>query len=217
MSEHIVITGGTGGLGSAIRQTFETSGQARITSLGSKDLPHADKKRIDAFFAQCQCDLLVCCAGIIRDCPLAKMTAEDWDEVLNVNFRFASYCAVRALRGMQKVKHGHIIFITSYAARHPAVGQAAYAAAKASLEGLTRQLATQGGPHNIRVNAVAPGFLETNMTAAVSPQRKSKIRDLHRLGRFNTPEVAAQFIHHLHYRMPYTSGQVFSIDSRPSG
>lgn len=214
VSEHVVITGGTGGLGTHIAQVFEKCERTQVTSLGSADLHHGDTEGIEAFFEENPADLLICCAGIIRDKPLAQMAEGQWDEVIAVNFTFARTCATRAFRYMKKAQKGHIVFITSYAANRPAIGQAAYAAAKASLVGLTTDLALSGGPHGIRVNAVAPGFLETNMTAAVSDHRKKIIRDLHLLNHFNTPEIAANFIHHLHYEMPYTTGQVFSLDSR---
>jgi 3-oxoacyl-[acyl-carrier protein] reductase len=97
---------------------------------------------------------------------------------------------------------------------HPSIGQAAYSAAKAALLGLTESLADENGRHNIRVNCILPGFIETKMTQAVSENRKIEILNDHALGRFNTAWEVAKFIHHLHEHLPNTSGQIFQLDSR---
>ena len=212
--KRIVITGGTGGLGSAIALKFRETGWD-VISLGSKDLDLTDADAVKAFFTKARCDLLVCAAGIIRDQPLAKMTESEWDEVFGVNFSAARRCAEAALPEMEKRGIGHVIFISSYAALHPAVGQAAYGAAKAALLGLTKEFAEEYGGSGVRVNAVLPGFLETPMTLAVSKERKESIRNLHFLKRFNTVEMAAEFIWFLEEKMAAASGQAFPLDSRP--
>ena len=112
--------------------------------------------------------------------------------------------------------NGHIVFISSYSALHPPLGQLAYATAKAALLGLTQSLARENGHHGIRVNAVLPGFLETRMTELVSEKRKIEILANHTLGRFNTPVEVAKFIRYLHQDLCHTSGQVFQLDSRIS-
>jgi 3-oxoacyl-[acyl-carrier protein] reductase len=109
---------------------------------------------------------------------------------------------------------GHIIFISSFSALHPPLGQVAYAAAKAALLGYVADLAGRHGRSNIRVNAVLPGFLETRMTETVSARRRSEILAAHALERFNTCREAAGFIRFLHHDLPHTSGQVFQLDSR---
>ncbi len=209
----VVITGGTGGLGTAIAGEF-LSGGWEVVALGSGDLDLLDGEAVVRFFAAKPCDLLVCCAGIIRDAPLARMEEEAWDEVMAVNFEAAARCAQTVVPGMRARGSGHVIFISSYAARRPAVGQAAYAAAKAALHGLTRDLAARYGKDGLRFNVVLPGFLKTRMTSAVSAKRREEIRAMHHLGAFNTPAAAAAFIRFLEEKMPYTSGQVFCLDSR---
>ena len=159
-------------------------------------------------------DLLVCAAGTIRDLPLARMEESSWDEVFAVNFKGSAACAAAVLPGMIARGRGHIVFISSYSALHPQVGQAAYATAKAALLGLTASLALENGHHGIRVNAILPGFMETNMTSTVSSRRKAEILGDHSLGRFNTPNAVAHFIRYLHEHLPETSGQVFQLDSR---
>lgn len=211
--KRVVITGGTGGLGTAIAGEFAENGW-EVLALGSKDLDLAEDGAVGRFFDETPCDLLVCCAGIIRDAPLSRMEEEGWDEVMAVNYGAAARCAMAAVRGMRVRGCGHVVFVSSYAARRPAVGQAAYAAAKAGLHGLARDLAERYGKDSLRFNVVLPGFLETPMTKAVSERRKAVIREGHCLGGFNTPEAAAGFVRFLEEKLPFTSGQVFSLDSR---
>lgn len=209
----MIITGGTGGLGKAIALEFAGNGW-EVIALGSKDLDLADSVAVLRFFEEQPCDLLVCCAGIIRDALIVRMGEETWDEVLTVNYEAAARCAKAAVRGMAVRGRGHVVFLSSFAAVHPAVGQAAYAAAKAALHGLVRDLAEQHGPKGLRFNVVLPGFLETRMTEGVSPSKKAMIRETHCLRNFNTKEAAAGFVRFLEENLPFTSGQVFSLDSR---
>jgi 3-oxoacyl-[acyl-carrier protein] reductase len=211
--KRVVITGGTGGLGTAIAGEFAASGW-EVIALGSKDLDLADAGEVSRFFEMNPCELLVCCAGIIRDVPLSRMEEGQWDDVMAVNFGAAAGCAAAAVPGMLARGRGHVVFVSSYAARHPAVGQAAYAAAKAALHGLARDLAERHGVSGLRFNVVLPGFLETRMTEAVSGKRKEVIRGTHVLGEFNTTAAAAGFVRYLEEKLPFTSGQVFSLDSR---
>lgn len=211
--KHIAITGGTGGLGTTVSRKFLAAGW-EVTALGSADLNLLDQAATSSYFSGKKIDTLVCCAGLIRDKPLSRMEETEWDEVFSVNFTAALNCANAVLPHMLENGRGHMIFISSYAAIHPAVGQAAYAAAKSALHGLTVHLASLHGPSGIRVNAILPGFLETPMTAAVSEKRKETVRHNHFLRRFNQPEQAADFIHFLETSLPHTSGQTFQLDSR---
>jgi 3-oxoacyl-[acyl-carrier protein] reductase len=211
--KHVVITGGTGGLGTAIAREFAGNGW-EILALGSKDLDLSDVAAVKDFFENQACDLLVCCAGMIRDAPLSRMNALEWEEVIDVNFKAAARCAAAAVLEMVKRGSGHVLFISSYAAFRPAVGQAAYASSKAALHGLAQDLTECFGRDGLRFNVVLPGFLETPMTKTVSEKRKQAILAAHRLGKFNTPEAVAGFVRFLEESLPYTSGQVFSLDSR---
>lgn len=209
-----IITGGTGGLGSAIAEKFRAGGW-EVVCLGREDLDLSNAAAVKSFFAGTACDLLVCAAGIIRDQPVSRMEESEWDDVFQLNFSSAARCAGAVLPGMAGRGCGHVVFISSYAAVHPAVGQAAYATAKAALLGLTKDLAAQYGKNRVRVNALLPGFLETRMTEAVSDKRKEIVKKLHMLGVFNTVAAAADFLWFLQNKMPHTSGQSFSLDSRP--
>jgi 3-oxoacyl-[acyl-carrier protein] reductase len=211
--QHAVITGGTGSLGRAIAQALDADGFI-VAAPGSRELDVRDISAVRAYFLDRSVDLLVCSAGITRDAPLAKLTEQSWDETWNINYEGSLLCANAALSSMVARGSGHIIFISSFSAHHPPIGQTAYASAKAALLGLVSDLAVRHGTSNIRVNAILPGFLETAMTASVTGKRRVEILDHHTLGRLNTCENAAKFIRFLHREMPHTSGQIFQLDSR---
>lgn len=200
-------------MGSALIQAF-TSPDWTIFAPDRKSL---DVSKPDSFRYLPQlgsADLLVCAAGMIRDRPLLRMDESAWDEVITTNYDGAAAVAKAVLPGMIARGRGHIIFISSFSAIHPPLGQVAYATAKAALLDLTASLAAKNGRHGVRVNAILPGFLETAMTRTVSDVRKSEILDDHVLGRFNRPETVARFIRYLHEHLPETSGQAFQLDSR---
>ena len=209
----VVITGGEGGLGRALHAAFENAGHA-VLAPGHRELDVTDPEAVRAFFRLHQPELLVCNAGITRDAPLARLDEVSWDEVLAVSLRGAARCAAAASRPMLRARHGHIVFISSYSALHPPVGQVAYASAKAGLIGLSKSLARELGPAGIRVNAILPGFLDTPMTESLSEDRREQVRRDHALGRFNTPDAVAAFLAYLHDNLPHTSGQIFQLDSR---
>ena len=202
-------------MGKPLATVFVEAGWNVLTP-GHYELDVTDSAAIRSYFESRQLDLIVCAAGITRDVSLLRMRENEWDEVFAVNLQGASDCVAAVLPEMIRQGHGHIVFISSYSALHPPVGQAAYAASKAALLGLTSDLATKYGSSNIRFNAILPGFMETQMTQTVSTTRKSKILADHSLGRFNTPATVAEFIRHLHEYLPHTSGQVFQLDSRVS-
>jgi 3-oxoacyl-[acyl-carrier protein] reductase len=213
LTQQAVITGGNGSLGRAIAEAMQ-SPDWDIAAPGRQELDVSNIALVRQYFQHRPVDLLVCTAGIIRDAPLAKLTDTHWNEIWDVNFNGAASCANAVLPGMLARKTGHIIFISSYSALHPPVGQSAYAAAKAALLGLVVDLAARYGPSNIRINAVLPGFLATRMTASVTEHRRQQILAAHTLGRFNTCHEVADFIRFLHQNLPHTSGQVFQLDSR---
>ncbi len=214
--KHLVITGGRGGLGKAVADAFSGPDWA-VAPLGRTELDVCDEAAVSAFFASQPVDLLVCAAGWVRDAPLLGQSEKDRDRILAVNFKGAAECAKAVLPDMLRRKRGHIIFISSHSALHPPNGQTAYAAAKAGLLGLAASLASQYGGDGIRINTVVPGLMETPMTSGISFDRREAIRHEHVLRRFNTPEAVASFIRHLEECLPHTSGQIFQLDSRPSG
>ena len=210
---HAVITGGSGGLGSAIATELRAAGW-RVDAPGSGELDVRNEGGVRHYFSTRQPELVVCAAGVTRDSPLARLSETDWDHTWSVNFHGARVCAEAAIPGMVARGGGQVLFISSFSAQSPPVGQAAYAAAKAALIGLTRDLARAHGASNVRVNVLLPGFLETRMTSVVTASRRNEVLAAHALGRFNTCERVAAFVRFLHEQLPHTSGQVFQLDSR---
>lgn len=212
--KRIVITGGRGHIAQKIASVFSDAGW-HVSAPGRDALDVSDPVAITRYFQSQQPDLLVCCAGIVSDGPLLRLSEEVWDQTVRVNFDGAARAALAALPAMVSRKEGHIVFLSSNSALKPPKGQAAYATAKAGLLGLTSSLAKEYGCFNIRVNAILPGFIETALTSEVTLQRKGALLAEHALNRFNTPEAVAAFIYFLHEHLPHTSGQVFRLDSRP--
>jgi 3-oxoacyl-[acyl-carrier protein] reductase len=158
-------------------------------------------------------DVLVNNAGITRDGLAVRMPEQDWDDVLSTNLT-GPFHGIRAVsRTMMRQRSGHIISLASLSGMQGRAGQANYSAAKAGLVGLTRATAKELGGFNIKVNAVLPGFLETEMGNSVSRSVLDRIIGENALGRSSTREEAAEFIYHLSL-MHHVSGQVFNLDSR---
>jgi 3-oxoacyl-[acyl-carrier protein] reductase len=156
---------------------------------------------------------LVNCAGVTADNLLTRISEEEWDRVLDVNLKGAFFCSQAVLRPMMSRREGHIINISSFAARNGTRGQANYAAAKAGLIGLTESLAKEVGPRNIRVNSILPGALPTPMTAKLAGPRVNELASANALGRLNTVSEVARFAGFL-AATQNISGQSFQLDSR---
>ena len=209
-----VVTGAKGGLGQAITTSLRGA-EMEVLAPGKEQLDVTSSDCVKVFFESIEdTDLLVCNAGMTIDKTIARMSEQDWSRVLDVNLKGAFLCAREVSRGMAKRRSGHILFISSFSALHPSVGQANYSAAKSALLGMMKSMAQELGRRNVRVNAVIPGFMETKMTASLDDKIKGAIRDRHVLGRYNTPEAVAGFVTYLHQHLPHTSGQVFNLDSR---
>jgi NAD(P)-dependent dehydrogenase (short-subunit alcohol dehydrogenase family) len=208
---HILISGGEGDLARALRSEWERD---HVLAPGRDLMNVCDEAQVGAYFAKLErLDVLVANAGVIRDGAVTGLTDDDFSAAVEVNLRGAFLCARAALKLMMKQRSGHIILVGSRAARCGTRGQSVYAAAKAGLFGLAQSIAREYGLRNIRCNVVLPGFLETRMTAGLSPERREEVRTEHALGRFNTTENAARFIAFL-ARLDHVSGQTFTLDSR---
>ena len=209
-----VVTGAKGSLGQAITTSLRGA-EMEVLAPGKEELDVTSSDCVKVFFESIEdTDLLVCNAGMTIDKTIARMSEQDWSRVLDVNLKGAFLCAREVSRGMAKRRSGHILFISSFSALHPPVGQANYSAAKSALLGMMKSMAQELGRRNVRVNAVIPGFMETKMTVSLDDKIKGAIRDRHVLGRYNTPEAVAGFVTYLHQHLPHTSGQVFNLDSR---
>jgi 3-oxoacyl-[acyl-carrier protein] reductase len=158
-------------------------------------------------------DILVNNAGVTRDNVVMRLKDDDWDTVLDANLR-GPFAAIRAVsRGMMKRRWGRIINITSVVGLIGNKGQANYAASKAGLIGLTKSVAQELASRNILVNAVAPGFIETEMTDAMTPEAKSSLTGLiplERLGKTSDVAAAVAFLASEH--AAYITGQVIVVD-----
>ena len=158
-------------------------------------------------------DILVNNAGITRDGLLLVMGENDWDAVLAVNLKGAFLMSKAVLRGMIKRRQGSIVSISSVVGRRGNAGQANYSAAKAGLIGLTKSLAREVASRNVRVNAVAPGYIETEMTAALPEAARTALISQIPLGRIGTPETVAEAVAFLAGdTASFITGAVLAVD-----
>jgi 3-oxoacyl-[acyl-carrier protein] reductase len=233
--KNALVTGSTRGIGRAIADGLSESG-ARIAVVG-RDLGRAeeaasaigngakgfaadvsDTAAVTTLVADVEqafgsIDILVNNAGITRDNLVMRLKDDDWDAVQNANLRGA-FAAIRAAsRGMMKKRAGRIINIASIVGLIGNKGQANYAASKAGLIALTKSVAKELGSRNILVNAVAPGFIETEMTAAMTPEARAALGQQIALERLGSVEDVAAMVAFLASDLAsYITGQVFVVD-----
>ncbi len=234
-SRSAVITGSTRGIGRAIAARLAGCG-ARVAVVG-RDAARAeavaaelggeargfacevgDSASVTALVGNVEqafggIDILVNNAGLARDNILVRLKDEDWDAVLDANLRGAFVAIRAAARGMMKRRWGRIINITSVVGLIGNKGQANYAASKAGLIGLTKSVAKELASRNILANAIAPGFIETDMTAALGEQARTVLVGQIPLERLGTPDDIASMAAFLaSEHAGYITGQVFTVD-----
>lgn len=210
-----LITGGEGDLAAALIAELISKGY-HVLCPSRKELDVASAVSVNQYFSQIErLDFLINNAGVKCDSLLVKMSEQEWQQVMQVNLKGAFLVSQAAVRLMPLNQDcgGHILNVGSNSALTGPIGQANYAAAKAGLIGLTKSLARELGPQNIRVNCALPGWLETKFTASVSAQATANALSEHVLGRFNTVEEAARAMVFLD-SLANLSGQVFHLDSR---
>lgn len=233
-----LVTGASQGIGHAIALRLASAGAnvaiaarnqekldalvQQITAAGGKasafGLDVAEEEQIKSVFKNViaelgKIDILVNNAGITRDQLVMRMKRADWDAVLNTNLTSAYLCTQQAISSMLKQRWGRIINVTSIFGQIGQAGQANYASSKAGLIGLTKAIAREVGSRNITCNAVAPGFIETNMTSALGDEFKQHALKNIPLGRIGTPEDVAHAVAFLASdEASYITGHVLDIN-----
>jgi 3-oxoacyl-[acyl-carrier protein] reductase len=158
-------------------------------------------------------DILVNNAGITRDNLMMRMSQEEWDAVMDTNLRSAYFCTRAVLRPMLRNRWGRIICLSSVVGLTGNTGQANYAAAKAGLIGFTKSIAREVGARNITANAIAPGFIETDITAGLPEELKASILKTIPVERYGQPEDVASAVLFLASDLAaYVTGQVLNVD-----
>ena len=227
MSRSVLVTGGNRGIGLAIARAFAAQGdKVAVTHRGGSapdgllgvrcDVTHADE--VEAAFAAIEqehgpVEVLVANAGITRDTLLLRMSEDDWQDVLRTNLTGAYRVARLAAKGMLRMRRGRMIFISSVVGLSGSAGQVNYAASKAGLVGLARSIARELGSRQITANVVAPGFVETDMTAALPEERRDELLGQIPLGRYaDAAEVAAVVTWLAGESASYITGAVIPVD-----
>jgi len=233
----VIVTGSTRGIGQAIAramldegaivvisgrsqekvneavQTLSEFGQVKGIAADIAKSTDAQKLIDETIEAYGQIDILVNNAGITRDNLLMRMKEDEWDDVINTNLKGVYNCIRAAVKPMMKKRDGSIINITSVVGQTGNAGQVNYAASKAGIIGLTKSVAKELASRNIRVNAIAPGFIETEMTEVLAETVKEELKKSIPLGRLGQgQDIAAMAVFLGSDKATYITGQTFNVD-----
>ena len=225
---NVLVTGGNRGIGLAIARAFEAAGDRVVITYRSGEPPEGltgvkaevtDTASVDRAFTEAEeifggpVDVLVANAGITRDTLLMRMSDEDFDAVIDTNLAGAFRCARRAVTGMIRKRRGRIVLISSVVGLYGSPGQTNYAASKSGLVGLARSISRELGGRGITANVVAPGFIDTEMTAVLPDDQKKAYLASIPAGRFATPEEVAAVVRFVASDdAGYITGAVIPVD-----
>jgi 3-oxoacyl-(acyl-carrier-protein) reductase len=227
MPRSVLVTGGNRGIGLAVARAFVALGDSVAVTHRGSGAPEGmlavkcdvtDPEQIDAMYDAVEAehgpvDVLVANAGITRDTLLLRMSDDDWQAVIDTNLTSAFRLAKRAAKGMLRKRRGRIILVSSVAGLTGSAGQVNYAASKAGLVGFARSLARELGSRSITTNVVAPGFVDTDMTAELPEERRAELLGQIPLGRYATPEEVAGVVTWLASdAAAYVTGAVIPVD-----
>ncbi len=227
MSRSVLVTGGNRGIGKAIAEAFVAAGDKVAITYRSGEPPEGvlgvkcdvtDPEAVDAAFAEVEAahgpvEILVANAGITKDTLVLRMSEDDWSSVIDTNLSGSFRVAKRAAKGMLRLRRGRIIFISSVVGLLGSAGQVNYAASKSGLVGMARSLARELGSRSITANVVAPGFVETEMTAVLPEDKKAEYRAQIPLQRYATTDEIASVVEWLASDgAAYVTGAVIPVD-----
>ncbi|NMO92762.1 beta-ketoacyl-ACP reductase [Actinomycetospora sp. TBRC 11914] len=227
MSRVVLVTGGNRGIGLAVARELATAGHTVVVTHRSGEPPEGlpgvhcdvtDSASVDAAFSQVESEhgpveVVVANAGITQDGLLMRMPEDAFTGVLDANLTGAFRVTQRATRGMMKARFGRLIYISSVVGLMGAPGQVNYAASKAGLVGLARSVARELGGRGVTANVVAPGYVDTDMTADLSDKRREEILAAVPVGRTAKPEEIAKAVAFLASDdAAYITGAVLPVD-----
>lgn len=226
-SRSVLVTGGNRGIGRAIATAFIAQGDRVAVTTRSGGAPEGaldvrcdvtDPEAVEAAFrtieeAHGPVEVLVANAGVTDDTLILRMSEESWSTVIDTNLTGSFRLAKRAAKGMLRMRRGRIIFISSVVGLLGSAGQVNYAASKAGLVGMARSLSRELGSRSITTNVVAPGFIDTDMTAVLSDEQKQGIQSQVPLGRYGDPaEIASAVTWLASDGAGYVTGAVIPVD-----
>ncbi|MGW6196593.1 3-oxoacyl-[acyl-carrier-protein] reductase [Kribbella sp. NPDC055110] len=227
MGRSVLVTGGSRGIGLAIATAFKEAGDQVAVTYNTSPPPEGflgvqcditDQAQVDAAFDTIAeqhgpVEVLVANAGITRDTLLLRMSDDDWDAVIETNLTGSFRVARRAAKGMLRLRKGRIVFISSVVGLLGSPGQVNYAASKSGLIGMARSIARELGSRGITANVVAPGFVETDMTAVLPEETQKQYLSQIPLGRFGLTEEIANAVRWLSSEEAgYITGAVIPVD-----
>ena len=227
MSSLALVTGGNRGIGLAIAHSLSKAGHDVIVTYRSGQAPDGfksvvmdvtDTESVDKAFTHIETswgipEIIVANAGITKDGLVMRMSDEDFDSVIDANLTGAFRVARRATKGLLKLKKGRLVFVGSVVGALGSAGQVNYSASKSGLVGMARSFARELGSRSITANVVAPGFVETDMTATLDEKRRNEIASAVPLGRFCSAEEIADVVTFIASpQASYISGALIPVD-----